>query len=104
MRKPKNRKSWTVVIRKSTAEYVAICLELNLAARGYDIPDVQKNLQNAISDYLEFVEDEPETQVQPIPTNELIEFLKDTQPTFLRPRKPMPGMLPLEVNEVPLYV
>lgn len=104
MKKTKRRKTWTVIIRKGSTEYVGICLELNVAARGHDIPDVQKNLQNAIRDYLDCLKHERGIQVQAIPTGELIQFLKDTQPAFLRSRKRAGGMLPLEVNEVPLYV
>ena len=104
MKKAKRTKTWTVVIRKGSTEYVGICLELNVAARGHDIPDLQKNLQNAISDYLDYLKHERGIQVRPIPTEDLIEFLRDTQPAFLRSRKRAPGMLPLEVNEVPLYV
>ena len=104
MKKAKRSKTWTVIIRKGSTEYVGICLELNVAARGHDIPDVQRNLQNAITDYLDCLKHERGIQVQAIPTEELIEFLKDTQPAFLRSRNRAPGMLPLEVNEVPLYV
>jgi hypothetical protein len=31
---------YTALIRKSKLEYVAICLELNLSARGEDLADV----------------------------------------------------------------
>ena len=102
MKKPR---PWTVIIRRSIQEYVAVCLELNVSARGDDIPDVQRNLQNAIDDYLAYVEGEADAEVLPIPTGELIEFLADLQPAFAQPRKrKRPRMLPLELNEVLLYV
>gem|GEM_PF-4160988 len=33
---------YTAIIRKSQLEYVAVCLELNVSARGEDLPDVEK--------------------------------------------------------------
>ena len=35
---------YTVIVRKSKLEDVAICLELNVSARGIDLADVEKNL------------------------------------------------------------
>ncbi len=45
--------SYTAVIRKSRMEYVALCLELNVSARGDDIADVEQNLKSAIELYLD---------------------------------------------------
>jgi predicted RNase H-like HicB family nuclease len=42
------RKQYTAIVRKSRLEYVAICLELNVSARGEDLADVEKNLRSAI--------------------------------------------------------
>ena len=44
---------YTTIIRKSKLEYVAICLELNVSARGEDLVDVEKNLRAAIELYTE---------------------------------------------------
>ena len=33
---------YTAIIRKSKLEYVAVCLELNLSARGETLADVEK--------------------------------------------------------------
>ncbi|PIP06841.1 MAG: hypothetical protein CO012_00050 [Syntrophobacterales bacterium CG_4_8_14_3_um_filter_49_14] len=66
---------YTALIRKSKLEYVAVCLELNITARGTDIADIETNLKNAIEVYLEDVKEHPETIVSPISTEELIEFL-----------------------------
>ena len=66
---------YTALIRKSKLEYVAVCLELNITARGTDIADIGTNLKNAIEVYLEDVKEHPETIVSPISTEELIEFL-----------------------------
>ena len=36
---------YTAIVRKSKLEYVAVCLELNVSARGVDLADVEKNLR-----------------------------------------------------------
>jgi len=94
---------YTALVRKSKLEYVAICLELNLSARGEDLVSVEKNLRNAIELYLEDIREHPDTSVSPISTEELIEFLRDTEPEWYK--EPPEGLLlrPLEVHEVPSY-
>ena len=96
-------KKYTAIIRKSKLEYVAICLELNVSARGDDLPNVEKNLKAAIELYLGDVKEHPETVVSPILTDELIEFLRDTEPEWYK--EPGEGLIlrPLEVHEVPSY-
>lgn len=96
-------KQYTAIVRKSRLEYVSICLELNVSARGEDLADVEKNLRSAIELYLEDIRDHPETSALPISTEEFIEFLKDTEPEWYR--EPAEGLLlrPLEVHEVPSY-
>ncbi|RKY74762.1 hypothetical protein DRQ00_11495, partial [candidate division KSB1 bacterium] len=59
-------RKYTVIIRKSKLEYVAICLELNVSARGEDLADVEKNIRAAIELYQEDVKEHPETVVSPI--------------------------------------
>jgi predicted RNase H-like HicB family nuclease len=97
------KKKYTAIIRKSKLEYVAVCLELNVSARGEDLPSVEKNLRAAIELYLEDLIENPETAVSPMPTEELIEFLRDTEPEWYK--EPGKGLLlrPLEVHEVPSY-
>ena len=94
---------YTAIIRKSKLEYVAICLELNVSARGDDLADVEKNLKSAIELYLEDLKKYPQTVRSPISTDELIEFLRDTEPDWYR--EPGEGLIlrPLEVHEVPSY-
>ncbi len=94
---------YTAIIRKSKLEYVAICLELNVSARGDDLVDVEKNLKAAIELYLEDLEKYPETMRSSISTDEIIEFLRDTEPDWYR--EPGEGLIlrPLEVHEVPSY-
>ncbi|MBI3814088.1 MAG: type II toxin-antitoxin system HicB family antitoxin [Nitrospinae bacterium] len=96
-------RKYTAIIRKSRLEYVAVCLEFNLSARGEDLADVEKNLKSAIELYLEDIKEHPETIVSPISTEELIEFLKDTEPEWYK--GPGKGLIlrPLEVHEVPSY-
>ena len=97
------KKTYTAIIRKSRLEYVAICLELNVSARGEDLVAVEKNLRAAIELYLEDIQKNPETIVSHISTEEFIEFLKDTEPDWYR--EPPEDLLlrPLEVYEVASY-
>jgi predicted RNase H-like HicB family nuclease len=94
---------YTALIRKSKLEYVAICLELNLSARGEDLADVEKNLRTAIELYQEDIKEHPETVVSPVSPEELIEFLRETEPEWYK--EPEDGFIlrPLEVHEVPSY-
>ncbi|GFP24867.1 hypothetical protein HKBW3S43_00221 [Candidatus Hakubella thermalkaliphila] len=96
-------KKYTAIVRKSKLEYVAICLELNVSARGEDLADVEKNLRTAIELYLVDIKEHPETAVSSISTDEFIEFLRDTEPEWYK--EPGEGVLlrPLEVHEVPSY-
>ncbi|MEW6326662.1 MAG: hypothetical protein AB1487_03580 [Thermodesulfobacteriota bacterium] len=91
------------MLRKSKLEYVAICLDLNVSARGEDLASVEKNLRSAIELYLEDLKEHPETIAGPISTEEFIEFLRDTEPEWYR--EPEEGLVlrPLEVHEVPSY-
>jgi predicted RNase H-like HicB family nuclease len=94
---------YTAIIRKSRLEYVAVCLELNVSARGDDLPDVERNLKAANELYLEDLKEHPETARSSIPIDELIEFLRDTEPDWYR--KPVEGLIlrPFEFHEVPSY-
>jgi len=96
-------KKYTAIIRKSKIEYVAICLELNLTARGEDLADVEKNLRTAIELYQEDLKDHPETVVSAISPEEFIEFLSDTEPEWYREPREDLILKPFEVHEVPSY-
>jgi predicted RNase H-like HicB family nuclease len=97
------QRRYTAIVRKSKLEYVAICLELNVSARGEDLASVEKNLRSAIELYLEDLKEHPKTLAGPISTEEFIEFLRDTAPDWYK--EPEEGLLlrPLEVHEVPSY-
>ena len=96
-------KNYTAIVRKSKLEYLAICLELNVSARGDNLADVEKNLRSAIELYLEDVRQFPETVIEPVSSNDLIEFIKDTEPDWYK--APEKGLIlrPLEIHEVPSY-
>lgn len=96
-------KKYTAIVRKSRLEYVAICLELNVSARGEDLADVEKNLRAAIELYLADIKEHPETAVSPVSIDEFIEFLRDTEPEWYK--EPSEGLIlrPLEVHEIPSY-
>jgi len=96
-------RKYTVIIRKSKLEYVTICLELNVSARGEDLADVEKNIRAAIELYQEDVKEHPETVVSPISSEELIEFLRDIQPEWYRKSGKDLILRPFEVHEVPVY-
>jgi predicted RNase H-like HicB family nuclease len=97
-------RKFTAIVRKSQLEYVAVCLELNVAARGDTLADVEKNLKDAIESYLSELKNHPETVSEPIPIAEFIEFLRDTEPDWVK--EPEDGFIlkPLEIHEVPSYV
>ena len=94
---------YTAIIRKSKLEYVAVCLDLNVSARGEDLADVEKNLRSAIELYLEDINENDGTIVSSISVEDFIEFLRDTEPEWYK--GPADGLIlrPLEVHEVPAY-
>lgn len=95
--------SYTLIVRKSQLQYVAICLEVNVSACGNTLAEVEANLKAALDLYTEEVQAQPETQVAPIAITDFIEFLQDTQPEWM-PALPATSMLrPFEVHEVPVY-
>ncbi len=100
---PVQKDTYTIIVRKSRLEYVAVCLELNVSARGEDLADVEKNLRTAIELYLEDIKEHRDTAVSPMSTYELIEFLRDTEPDWYK--EPGEGLIlrPFEVHEVPSY-
>jgi predicted RNase H-like HicB family nuclease len=75
---------FTSVIRKSEKAYVGVCLEVNVAAQGKDIPDVERNLTNAVQELLSYAE-ETNMEIEPMSIADLIEFLEDTSPIEKQP-------------------
>ncbi|MBF0103529.1 MAG: hypothetical protein HQK77_21740 [Desulfobacterales bacterium] len=93
---------YTVIIRKSQLQYVAVCLELNLSACGETLSEVETNLKNAIDLYLQDVRENPDTVISSMSIEELIEFFKDTRPDcYFQNEKLM--LNPFEVHEVRAY-
>lgn len=94
---------YTVIIRKSQLQYVAVCLNLNISACGDTLAEVEENLKEAIEVYLEDINEYPDTEVSPITIDELIEFFQDTKPEWhIQSDKSL--LRPFEVHEVPSYV
>ena len=98
------QRKYTAIVRKSKLEYVAVCLEINVSARGDDLADEEKNLRSAIELYLQDIEEYPETVVSSISIEELIEFLQDTEPEWHKGIREDFLLRPFEVHEVPAYV
>lgn len=94
---------FTAIVRKTQLEYLAICLELNVTARGDTLADVEINLKSAIEIYLEDIQQNPETIVEPVSSSDLIEFIKDTQPEWYQNSNKKLMLHPLEIHEVPCY-
>jgi predicted RNase H-like HicB family nuclease len=97
-------RKFTAIVRRSKLEYVAVCLELNVAARGDNLAEVERNLKEAIELYLSDLQDHQETIVEPMPIEEFIEFLRDTEPDWVKEPKRGFILKPLEIHEVPSYV
>jgi predicted RNase H-like HicB family nuclease len=97
-------KKFTAIVRKSKLEYMAVCLELNVSARGDNLADVERNLKEAIELYLTDLKDHPDTISGSMPIEDFIEFLRDTEPDWVK--EPEDGFIlkPLEIHEVPSYV
>jgi len=96
-------KKYTAIIRKSQLEYVALRLDLNLAARGETLAEVETNLRAAIELYKEDLIEHPETVVAATTSEELIEFLRDTQPEWYREPAEDFILRLHEIHEVPAY-
>lgn len=98
------RTKFTGIVRKSKLEYVAVCLEINVSARGDNLADVEQNLKKAIELYLSDLQEYPETVSGPMPIEDFIEFLSDTEPDWIKEPKDGFILKPLEIHEVPSYV
>ena len=99
----KELKTFTSVIRKSEKAYVDVCLEVNVAAQGKDIPDVERNLTNAVQELLSYAE-ETNIEIEPMSIADLIEFLEDTSPIEKQSIGDKPRRSFHEVIEAPSYV
>jgi len=73
----KKLNTFTSIIRKSEKAYVGVCLEVNVAAQGKNVPDVERNLLNAVQELLSYAE-ETDIEIEPMGITDLIEFLEDT--------------------------
>lgn len=65
-------KKYTILIKKFNGHFVALCLELNVAAQGESLLEAREELKKAIQEYSSFSK---KTKIQTAPLN--IETLRD---------------------------
>lgn len=66
----------TAFVKKGHKEYVALCLELDVASSGSTIREAIENLEDAVREFLEYVHEEGlEQEVLPRPVS--IEAVRD---------------------------
>jgi len=73
---------YTVVLRKSDCDWVALCLENGIVGQGNSKDDSVQNLREAIDSFEEIQDSEEDIYSNPISINELHEFLtvEDIEP------------------------
>ena len=94
---------YTIIIRKTEHSYIALCMEMNICSMGETLKETKQNLKDAIALYLEDVESNPETILEPISIHEFIEFLKDTE-LENQPENSNNYFKTFEINSLPAYV
>jgi len=47
-------KKYTIIIKKFKLDFIALCLELNVAAQGDSLINAREEIKNAIKEYLDF--------------------------------------------------
>lgn len=67
-------KKYTILIKKFNGDFVALCLELNVAAQGESLLETREELGKAIREYLIFSEKE-KIQTAALDIDTLREFL-----------------------------
>ncbi|HEY4612124.1 MAG TPA: type II toxin-antitoxin system HicB family antitoxin [Bacteroidota bacterium] len=71
-----DRERFTAIVKKFGEHYVALCLELNVASQGESLQEAKTNLQDAMSEYLEFLREKGEEKgSRPVDAEALREFL-----------------------------
>ena len=71
---------YTIVLRKSSNYWVALCLENGTVGQGLDKEDSIRSLKDAIDSFEEARESDKNIFCQPIAINELHEFLTVESP------------------------
>jgi len=72
----------TALVKKGRKDYVALCLELDVASSGSTIREAIENLKDAVREFLEYVHEEgleQEMLVRPVSMEALREFLEIDQ-------------------------
>ena len=70
--------NYTAILRKIDNEYVAVCLELDVTARGADLKEIEKHMHAAIEGHFQDLVEYPDTPTIEVTTEELSLFLKET--------------------------
>lgn len=65
-------KKYTILIKKFNGQFVALCLELNVAAQGESLLEAREELKKAMREYLSFSK---KTKIQSAPLD--IQTLRD---------------------------
>ncbi|MEW6447657.1 MAG: type II toxin-antitoxin system HicB family antitoxin [Bacillota bacterium] len=66
---------YTVVLRKLSDQWVALCLENGCVGQGTTREEAVEKLRSAVSSIMEAAHDDPDIFVAPVPIKELHEFL-----------------------------
>lgn len=75
----------TGLLKKSGSQYVALCLELNVASQGESIEEAKMMLQEACGEYISYMKEESiENEIRPVSMEILREFLLDDV-EYIRP-------------------
>lgn len=73
----------TALVKKGRKDYVALCLELDVASSGSTIREAIENLTDAVKEFLEYVREEgleQEMVPRPVSIEALRDFLDIDQP------------------------
>ena len=76
-------KCLTALVKKGRKDYVALCLELDVASSGITIREAIENLTDAVREFLEYVHEaglEQEMLARPVSLEAMRDFLDIDQP------------------------
>jgi len=70
------KQPYTIIVRQDNGQFVALCLELNVASQGESQAEARRNIDEAIVEYLDYMrETGSESDIEPVPFEVLREFL-----------------------------
>lgn len=71
---------YTAIVKQSGSHFVALCLELNVAAQGETLLEARAQLRDAITEYLAYMEEiDRLDEIRPVSVQDLREFLFDDE-------------------------